>query len=386
MIEGERLRDYEYLDCIAKLNAIRGAESNDFNENVWIFYGLRDNEIRLDFNSFEKASWSLITSKNEDVFYVVKKIWLEMAICSTPSQYTCELTGLRLFFEFMECNSIEILNNRSVDLFIEYFLFNTLVNNEISTRLKVRSYCSFSNLFKISEWKRVFNYYGYKLISREITEGLIKSRLKKLIPNLTAHELTFSDWYDGGSLNRIGIDSSKYFVNHILTIYEDSYALALALSVTYRKVDGFCSDFELDRATVNEIINFSLNGRKVSEIRNKYPTYSPDNFLYRRNKILESFNYDYKKVLFELEIIKVNVIKYMLIGCGLQDTQSNIDRLRSVNLEWIKGSGEELLDRLIRGFEKNISLNIYRESLSKIKDKIDILPCPLESEVNLYNL
>lgn len=384
MIKHGSYDDLVNLDAKSKLKALDGDESNNFDENTWIFYGSRCNKIKLDFNSFSLNSLIFSDERNNELVYFVKKIWIEMAVNTSPSRYLNDFNALKLFFKFLDKNSVELIDHRNIDALIEYFLFNTIINSEVSVRLKIRSYCSFSNLFQVSEWKRVFNFFGYELIARDITVEYIKSRLKKLIGNLTDNELTYLDWYEGGSLNRIDIDRSKYYVEHTLTFYEKNYALALSLSEVYRKLDTFSEKFGLDKKTCNEILNHTLSGRKIAEIERRHPTYSVSKFLERRSQILSFFYFEYKKSLFESEILKDDVIMLILNDCGVESSANNIDRLKVVNLEWIKNHEDKVLYELLKNFDLEISIDTYQESLKKIEFKVNALPDPLLSE-RLYS-
>lgn len=358
------IRNNDYQE---RLDSLDGSVGNDFYSDEWIFIINKYEETtKIRFDDIEQLFGDGITLNGiefDNLKDLTKKIWLLMATSKNKSRHKDMIRGLKLLWYAIMTLNIDSISRKNISSIIEIFLTHKIVNGSIIKRLRIYSYDKFIGSINIDYWRAVFDLLGIELISYDLGQDYLSRVLRKSIPLISENELTYTDWLNGGDFDKLGLNNGKYYVEHCITTFETYFPMAKALYLTERESEYF--ERECGISSIYFFLPIVLNGTPLDEYKSRHPRNNPTKYIEYRSVILNRYAMHYREAKFQSNLFNDDVIKTALSNLNMILGQEDIDRLKSVNSEWIFGDSH--ISELLQGFSKEIEFDKYLELLDVIK-------------------
>jgi hypothetical protein len=369
----------------ARLSMLLGSSNNDFDSNKWLFEDNDGNVINIDFYDFEHMEkrypkWSLV--KKINWVLLSKQMWLSIASSTSVKSYKPRLDGIKLMWSMLAQHNLSSLTKAELPSLIEFLLTHSWRNGRTVKNRHIRSRANFTEVYRLEDWRLALSELEIHLIAYNIKPSATHKKLKILIPEVTNSALTYSDWCKGGSFNKLTLDHGQHYVKHCFDFFEQQYPLALALARTYRAAPKIAEELNYNQISVSQILSLILQGNSIKEIERRLPTWSAPIISNSHIKITRFFKAEYKSALSESSLLKDEKLESFITACGIQLSPPNIDRMRILIWGWLQRKDHVETQRLLAGFQDEVSWVVFKTQLKLFKDSYDGLnySIPTESE------
>lgn len=218
--------------------------------------------------------------------------WLAKIIFLHINQGRSTISSFRNTYQTI-CKTFIFLATRKQDhgftvvdllMYLEFTLMHSFTNGVLQKRLKIPTYGPFMQSMIIHKWPQILKRIGLPNIGfgTIFSEKKIKEEIAFSIDLLSYGELTYRDWVEGGSLNKLTLDYGQYYIEHCAEFFESNVALAISIQTTMNKTANIAEMAGLKynkrylKGQIVPIINHILLGKQISELP---PTYYRDNTL-----------------------------------------------------------------------------------------------------------
>lgn len=380
MTSKTQLKQLDFSEAQARLNALPSTNNNILKSNVWNFEFPNDESINIDFNELKDMEerhpdWPL--AKNFDWVLLTKRVWLSLDRSISPGAYQKQLNGLKLFWLAMAHLKLTEINKDNCNEFLTFLLTHNVEGNEIRRNLTIKSYKYFTTQIPVLQYKLILSGLGLNWISRDLSYSFIRKLYKYLIPHLTNNAQSYQDWYQGGDFNTLGLDYGQYYLEHCLTFYETNYPLAIALTSTRNALPEIATSSGYSQVTVDIYLNLVLHGYSVNEISQQSEYWSVTTIQNIHEAVSDHFISAYKQASFDTALLQDETSEEFVVACGQKNTPENIDRMRVVLWGWIRKNNKTETLRLLKEFQKPITWTGFQKQLSRVKTQCDQKPCQL---------
>jgi len=229
-----------YIELVASLNdmlSILPTEGEvNFEDTKWFFKNSRGFIEEIDFSFFSEynfPSWSNNVVNYLDVNfdlnfeYYVKLIFLQINDGSYSAHvYSDRIQSLKLFFYYLQSVNIKCLDKKHAIGFFSLMINFDITNERPIKRLSPAPYKSriiSFNQKKISSFTLRFR--AKPLIEKDIVNCSNKYLNKACISTIG---ITLNDYQQGGSLNFLGLEVGKHYVDHCANIFQEHLVYAAA--------------------------------------------------------------------------------------------------------------------------------------------------------------
>jgi len=364
-------RSLDLNEAQAKLNALQGALDNNIYDNQWDFLNPKGRVITIDFETLSSLNniypnW--IEERRVNLISLTKLMWLSCAQTSSVNQYRAKLHGLALFWAAMMQHNIQQLTRENCSQVLTFLLTHQYFNGKATKLARIKSKANFSIQTSLVIWRNCLSELEVDFISKETTNDTIKKKLKYLIPSLTDEELTYRDWFQGGSTNKLTLDYGRYYVEHCMDFFERHIPLATALEDTFRAMPNIAASLELRERTVGPLLPRILQGYTPNQL-NKLCNQSLSTIELIHQSVENHFKSVYRSVSFSNSILQESTLKNMIKTLELSPTQENEDRLRVITWEWLQRGDKENTQTLLTQCQPSISFSTFHQLLSTLKEQ-----------------
>lgn len=221
----------EYLQVL--LNSHSNIKENKLDDLVWEFTG-----VTVDFRTLQNIESSFpqwAKSIDTDLIQAAKLLFLKSVegIRSTVL-IRYRFDSIVKTFSFLAKKNISLISQTDLKEYYEHMLMSSIHNNRIEVRLTPLSYKNASAGISNAEWVNISKSFclpsfGFKTI---YSSSAHKRALENAIKTLSADDLTFRDWIEGGSFNHLTLDYGRYYAEHCVSFFDDNIALATAIRRT----------------------------------------------------------------------------------------------------------------------------------------------------------
>ena len=201
-----------------------------------------------------------------------------------------------------------------------------------------------------------------------------KKKLKELIPNLTNEDLTYQDWFKGGSYDLLTLDYGRYYVEHGMNFFECHFPLAMALADTFKALPQIAGSLGLKDRTVSQIFPRILQGYSPKQLAQLNP-HSLSTCELIHEHVEHHFKSVYLAAHFSTHLLQESTIKELSKKLGLHTTQKNVDRMRIILWEWLQRQDKTKIERLLCGCQPSISWATFHQHYEALKKCRDKKPC-----------
>ncbi|WP_210398130.1 hypothetical protein [Motiliproteus sediminis] len=370
------------VEAQAQLDALPGSDNNNFKYNIWKFSTQRDRVITIDFNALTDMGesyprWPL--ARTIDWVLLTKRIWLSLALSTTPNSYQNRFKGLTLFWETMgELNVTELSRDNCREV-LEFLLMHSRRHGILSKNLKIKSYALYGATIQINAWKIALIDLDLNWIQRSVTESFVNKELHALIPSLTNEELTYRDWTEGGSYNLLTLDHGRYYVEHCLSFFEKQYPLALALASTFEAIPALATSLGNEFTTVSQVTSLALQGCSLEHMEHRWPKWSRSTLERIHKRVTLHFKAAYQQALFEAALLNDSTLEDFIETCGVPRSPENIDRMRIIIWDWLHRNDKKETCRLLSEGLIAIPWAVFEKQLNAVKKNCYQQPCPIPS-------
>lgn len=366
----------------ARLDALPGSNDNIFESLTWQFE-IRDRGlITIGFSDLLDMSDKHPDSPlahTVDWVLLTKRIWLSLATTTAPSVYAHRLSGLKLLWKAMAHYNLDKITRDNCTDVLTFLLMHSWRKGDAHKNPTIKSYNHFNVQTQIKTCKSELSSLGLNWISRDVTESFVKTRLKSLIPTLTDNNITYRDWYQGGSYNLLTLDHGRYYVEHCLAFFEQNYPLAMALSSTFESIPTLAESCGYKQSTVRQILSMSLQGHSVGELKRRWPSYSITTIQKVHDRVTHYFKSSYQQARLEAALLKDDTLKSFANDCGLEPCSENIDRMRVILWDWLRRKDKTETQRLLDECQK-VPWAVFEKQLDTVKKHYDEQPCSVPSD------
>lgn len=376
------LKPLDLIEVQAWLDALPGSNHNRFEENNWQFEDQRGRLIGIDFddllNMDEKyPSWPLV--HKVDWVSLTKRMWIMLASKATPDSYSLRLQGVKLFWAAMAHHQFTRLTRDDIGVVLEFLLRHRWRAGEASKDPAIKSYSNFAEVVKFQHWKRAFVELGLDWVDRDLTESFVRKQLQQTIPALTGNEVSYRDWIEGGSFNRLTLDYGRFYVEHCLSFFEQYYPLAFALVSTVRSAAGLAASLGYNLRDVSQVLALNLQGSSADDLKRRWPDWSFSILSRVHEHGIQHFKASYKQARFEASLLKSETLEGFVVACGLETSPENVDRMRVILWDWVRRKNKKETRSQLRECSTRVPWAVFEEQLSIVKEFCDSQPLPVLS-------
>ena len=246
-----------YFDLLASLqdmlNQLEPIDNTSINDDVWQFSNVstRNHSVTLNFNLFDyphlqfRSNIKMVFNGQQislSIKELAKLLWLEQATgkLSTSSTYYPPFEVISSLFAFLTEQEIESIEQHNLEDFYSFTLTNDIEERGVIKRL---SYPSYGKRVGNASFSKI-----YRILCRYKAEGIIdvyqRKKLDKALNNtcIAIFDMTLSDYKEGGSLNFLGLDIGRHYIDHCATVLETYYQFATAYRLTIEDVVDIVKD------------------------------------------------------------------------------------------------------------------------------------------------
>lgn len=332
-----RLEHIDASEAQARLDALPGSTNNEFMADLWSFRTRKGRDLAVNFSAIsallqEYPDW--IINRRVDLVLLSKIVWLSLAESTTEQSYVTRFLGLNLFWAALARHNITELNKENLAQVLTFLLMNRVYRGRVIKSLGIKSSVNFGATTQLVIVRRTLAHLGLNWIGREVTGSLVKKHLKTLIPELTDDTLSYRDWYAGGSYNFLTLDHGRYYVEHCLNFFEQNFALALALSQTFRAAKHIAETLGYKELTVSNLLSRILRGFSVDDLKKDAQNWGLLTIQNVHEHVLHHFSVAYRQAHYEVRLLQEPALTSIATGCGLKPSFANVDRMRVIIWEW----------------------------------------------------
>lgn len=319
------------------LSNINSRKENSLDGMEWVFMN-----VKIDFTSINTLQHSY---PFWDQKAIINPVWLAKLLILKKIEGIHSSTQIKIVFDsilktifYLTENRIQHINRTDIQEYISYLLMNNVTNGLPTKRLTPVNSQSYCNGIRPEEWIKTLKEYDLPMVgfANFISDQVIEKELKNAIETLSAGDLTYRDWKDGGSFNHLTLDYGRYYVEHCADFFKQNINVAIALkstvshSVSIAERAGFkVTTFTMDTAISTVIIHF-LMGKQVSDLRPSYRKKYSDIWW---EKLQSCTLTHYQKKIFTLSILDALTSEQEIDQLG---AKVGFDTLNQYQREWIK--------------------------------------------------
>ena len=317
---------------------------------------------------YNHPNWD--AEKDHNLIHTSKLMWLATAEQTTTKQFPAKLKGIALFWKFMAKNNANKVTKNNIDLLIAFILTHFWYKGHAIRRPSLITFGNFTLQAPIQTWRISLSNLGIAYIDHTITNTTVHRTLKKLIPDLTSEELSYSDWSVGGNLNYLTLDYGCYYVEHCVSFFEQHIALATALNATIKGSPIIGQKSGLTPIPAQQIVSRILHGDDIKTIYDVFGLKnSTIDLAYSHTKAL--FESVYSEVSFYVTLLQEKTVHRMLSRFGLKLSQANIDRIREITFDWLREENVAKTASLLKDCTPPVSLGLFKSFLKDHKGQCD---------------
>jgi len=318
-IKSDSLKSIDFSELQRLLSFLSGS-SNNFDSVIWKFSGVEKTTFNFQFiRKLQKdnPNWSLRMKISPE--HLAKVLFLYCNEGKLSIYRKSINTILKTIFWLSEMNFLQV-SKKDLPNYFEYILMHDINNGRIVKRLEPLGYKYISDGVSIRDWalalKRI--HMSWTVFPASLSARTIEQALKDVIPKITDGDLTYRDWKEGGTFNKLTLDYGRYYIEHCATFFNKHNALATALRKTIScaheisESSGLSSNINTLNSYISPIVNNFLHGRNIEDLPKQYRKgLSIDNLTKIKNETENKFEYfmriamAQKTLLSDVEIEKV---------------------------------------------------------------------------------
>ncbi|NOS96917.1 MAG: hypothetical protein HOP25_00395 [Methylotenera sp.] len=225
---------YSYLQEI--LNSIDNFQENKLFSDRWIFKRNVIDFKCIDILKVEFPEWA--QNIGYDITILAKILFLESMDSGTSFSIVKGRFDsiVKSLFYFAKNNKSQLMQS-DLESYFSFILMHSLVDNCLKQRLTPMNFTAFRCGLNLKKWNLILKLYKIPLLTfpSNLSDKLITKSLKSSLSSISADEITYNDWLEGGSLNFLTLDYGKYYVEHCAEFFDKHINLAIALKNTHKQ-------------------------------------------------------------------------------------------------------------------------------------------------------
>jgi len=264
-------------DLESILRSMGGPIENKLDDLKWKFEG-----TSIDFSSLEniKDNFPFINEKT-----LINPVWLAKILFLSSTHGLKSTTIYRAKFDsiaktliYLAERNIQYLGIKDLEDYISYLLMHNIDKGRLTKRLTPLNFTTYAYGIDGGTWLKTLKKYRLPLIgfSSNIIDSIGSKSLKNAIETLSAGDLTYRDWKEGGSFNHLTLDYGRYYVEHCDAYFHRNIGVAIALKATLSQAADIASQAcrNVNRKNLKSfltpIIVHFLAGKQISELKPNY--------------------------------------------------------------------------------------------------------------------
>lgn len=161
-----------------------------------------------------------------------------------------------------------LITKKELNQLFEYQLMHNIsASGALERRLTP---CSYSKITRIDirEWRLTLHRLGLETIgfTSTFTTNVLKKCWKETINTMSDGELTYADWKQGGTLNRLTLDYGRYYIDHCYTFFSQHISLATALKLTLDDMETIAHLANVSLESAKLTVHHFLQNKKIHQI------------------------------------------------------------------------------------------------------------------------
>jgi hypothetical protein len=332
----------ELLDSLSDMLSILPTRGEvNFKNTKWGFENSRGSYVELDFSFFSIdnfPSWTTNTVSFLDCKFdlsleeYVKLIFLQVNDGGlSPHTYQDRLHALKLFFYYIQSVDISCLDKNYATDFYSTLISFDINNNKLIKRLSSASHRTRFGPFNEKKLLAITTRFKAEpLIHKKVVSSLNKFKSEACVATM---DITLRDYREGGSLNYLGLETGKHFVDHCANIFQQHFTYASACK---RVVNGIYEISDNKERGVKLAICASLmmgNDARAVIIRKKY---KPEEFLGFIEEVKIKFTSEFNLIFPLNQITDINLINKLLSQLNLPERYDNQEFIRSLMFAFLE--------------------------------------------------
>lgn len=229
-----RISDAEIIQKISELLAIfDDVTTNEPESDKWRFSNFTANFNPIILLEVDYPNWALLLEF--DIVMFSKLMFL------TSIQSNRSSTIIRYKFDsivktltFLAKSDLRLVDDICLQHYQKFMLMHGMYQGKIVERSTPLSSANFFAGISPPDWSLFCR--RFQLPPIGIDPGIHQKRfdnsLKKVIEDLSGGGLSYGDWKDGGSFNKLTLDYGQYYVDHCINFFDANIGLAVALKTT----------------------------------------------------------------------------------------------------------------------------------------------------------
>jgi len=223
-----------------KLQVKTVLDGTKVEDDIWVFNVQGNFKATIDFSVIRLNSVQFTTSVNLEfngspvelsIMDFAKVLYIDLVEVKSRSysQMVMPFKGIVKLFSYLLENEVDCLKNSELEDFISYSLFSEVLPGGIQQRFQAESETQHS-VSLYSDYPRVLRRYKVENIVDPFTKEFYQSALNNVC--LSTLDMTLADFKKGGSLNFLGLEVGKHYIDHCANRFEQYFQLAAALRQT----------------------------------------------------------------------------------------------------------------------------------------------------------
>lgn len=369
----EILEEWTGQQAQDRLDNLPHSQKIAYTSDTWSFRDLEKSDAAtIDFSSLEvvqKTHPDWAKRLELPLVELAKRLFIRLIEVQNPPivKYPRVFDGIALFLSALASENESHLNSENAPQILAFMLSHRWQGQKAFSIRGVKSQPNFHSKFNLSAWKTALRDLGLDLIDSRYGVQKQISVLKKLLPELTEGELSYADWFQGGSFNSLTLDYGRFYVEHCLNFFETHWPMAYALEKTAAMRTEVAHRVGItDKTLVAEWAKI-LQGIPAEDLREGFTITTRQALVAETTSL---FNEYYHEANFISEALKDGFIQGMNQALGVPGGQEHIDRMRVIIWEWSQHQNQAQLESLLRAFPSPVALKDFCDYLGRCKDAI----------------
>jgi hypothetical protein len=337
---------YDELNDV--LQSLPGS-GNDIRHPIWRFEGTENTDVSFEFIiGLERKNKEWASKFPVNPCLIAKAMFLHRVEGKQAiSIFRKTINGIIKTFAYLELNDVIALSKKDLNSYYEYVLMHDVTQEKLSKRLEPLGYKYISDGVTPREWFQISRKIGVGgvIISTVISSRVVEDTLKNVIKRVTDNELTYRDWKEGGSFNKLTLDYGRYYIEHCSNFFNKHVNLAIALKKTINctsqifKDSGLSCSEKTIKSALAPIVTAFLQGKSPSELPKHYKeSYSIKNLECVRQNTIISFDAHMRDVCARSEMLSDSTLgmiseQITFVSDSYKELQPMVRRLVEV---WLK--------------------------------------------------
>ena len=317
-----------------------GESDIDFDSNTWrIKHKATNSSVIIDFDLFNMESYKVrdffeVTYNNKRLSVsnidMAKLLWLDLMVDkgSSVSSYRGVYDCLALLFYYLKENQLEQLKKSNLEEFYSILLNYNPARNGIEKRFSAPSFGTRISHFHIHHLGIIAAKYGIKCICDTLLSNAVSKALNSAC--LSVLNVTANEYNTTGSLNFLGLEVGKHYIDHCANIFEEYFQFSAAMRKTLNSLRAELSNNGIpDSRAYYGAAGAMLHGISINNESRKRLGISIANLEKVRDVVCRLFAAEYNKLSVVSQIVKLSTIDVIICKSAMPDRYDTQEFVRS---------------------------------------------------------